>query len=547
MKWYIEHKPESHKKAVYMDPRNGEWRLTIEEKKRILTTHIFGVDIDPQAVEVSKLSLLLKVLEGETDHSFSLGLLPFGDRALPNLADNIKCGNSLIGPDYFTGKLIADPEEVKHVNPFDWKQAFPNAVKAGGFDSVIGNPPYISMLLLDKNQAATIKDYWKQKYQSASGAFDIYVLFVEMAVRLVRDAGFVSYIIPNKFLAAEYAVEFRKWLLQNCQFVSLLDFSRVKVWPVSVYPVVPIFRKAAFNSKKTIAVSAATKEGLGDLQILAPVPCGRLTQVPDNLWSFMTQEGADILLKVIESSMPLEKVADVWGASTVAEGSDYPGLLIDKGNVRLKPNTARFVVSGTVDRYGTTWETEQLQFTHKMYTRPVIRLQTPMPVRRAKQARQPKIIISKVALEPRAFPDMKGEFVGAYTTYIFSESMSLHSLTGIINSRLMRFLYRLLYDALAMGGGYLRFQPPQIRRIPIRIFDLSNAADKARHEKMVSLVNSMLGLHKQFATAKSSAQKAIFQRQIDSTDAEIDRLVYDLYSLTEEEIAIIEGTTPSKP
>ena len=127
LRWYIEHKPETRKKAVYMDPRNGEWRLTIEEKKRILTTHIFGVDIDPQAVEVSKLSLLLKVLEGETDHSLSLGLLPFGDRALPNLADNIKCGNSLIGPDYFTGKLIADPEEMKRVNAFDWKQAFPDA------------------------------------------------------------------------------------------------------------------------------------------------------------------------------------------------------------------------------------------------------------------------------------------------------------------------------------------------------------------------------------------------------------------------------------
>ncbi len=145
LKWYIEHKPETRKKAVYMDPGNGEWRLTIEEKKRLLTTHIFGVDIDPQAVEVSKLSLLLKVLEGETDQSLSLSLLSFSDRALPNLADNIKCGNSLIGSDYFTGKLIPDPDEMKRVNPFDWKQAFPDAMKAGGFDCVIGNPPYFNV------------------------------------------------------------------------------------------------------------------------------------------------------------------------------------------------------------------------------------------------------------------------------------------------------------------------------------------------------------------------------------------------------------------
>jgi hypothetical protein len=422
----------------------------------------------------------------------------------------------------------------------NFEDAFPEVMKRGGFDAIVGNPPYISMLLLDKNQAATTKDYWKQKYQSASGAFDIYVLFVEMAVHLVRDAGFVSYIVPNKFLAAEYAIEFRKWLLQNCQFVSLLDFSRVKVWPVSVYPVVPVFRKAAFDSKKTIAVSAATKEGLDDLRILAPVPCGRLTQVPDNLWSFMTQEGAEILLKVIESSVPLEKVAGVWGASTVAEGSEYPRLLVDKGSVRLKPNTARFVVSGAVDRYATTWETEQIQFTHKMYTRPVIRLQSPMPVRRAEQACQPKIIISKVALEPRAFPDMKGEFVGAYTTYVFSESMSLHSLTAIINSHLMRFLYRLLYDALAMGGGYLRFQPPQIRRIPIRIFDLSNAADKARHDEMVAKVDAMIEAKMELAKAKTDKDKTFYENKCAALDRQIDRLVYDLYGLTEKEIQIVE-------
>jgi hypothetical protein len=87
--------------------------------------------------------LLLKVLDGETDQSLSLSQLAFSDRALPNLADNIKWGNSLIGPDYFTGKLIADTDEMKRVNPFDWKQRFPDAMKAGGFDCIIGNPPYI--------------------------------------------------------------------------------------------------------------------------------------------------------------------------------------------------------------------------------------------------------------------------------------------------------------------------------------------------------------------------------------------------------------------
>ena len=104
--------PDRFKKAVYKDVRSGQWRLTIEEKKRILTSHIFGVDIDHQAVEVTKLSLLLKVLEGENAETVGRQLQLFQERALPNLADNIKCGNSLIGPKYFTGRI--DPRSGRN-------------------------------------------------------------------------------------------------------------------------------------------------------------------------------------------------------------------------------------------------------------------------------------------------------------------------------------------------------------------------------------------------------------------------------------------------
>ena len=168
LKWYVEHKPEAFKKAVYQDPRNGHWRLTIGEKKRILTTHVFGVDIDAQAVEVTKLSLLLKVLEGETDQSVSRQQRLFHDRALPNLADNIKCGNSLIGPDYFTGKLNLDPDEMKRVNPFDWKQGFPDAMKAGGFDCIIGNPPYVRIQAM-KEWAPLEVDIYRELFNCRQG------------------------------------------------------------------------------------------------------------------------------------------------------------------------------------------------------------------------------------------------------------------------------------------------------------------------------------------------------------------------------------------
>ena len=127
---------------IYQAP-GGDWKLTIAERKRILLDHIFGVDIDSQAVEVTKLSLLLKVLEGENDQSVK-GQLSLNQRALPDLGPNIKCGNSLIGPDFYHGRQMGllEDEETYRVNAFDWQAEFPEIMSAGGFDVVMGNPPY---------------------------------------------------------------------------------------------------------------------------------------------------------------------------------------------------------------------------------------------------------------------------------------------------------------------------------------------------------------------------------------------------------------------
>ena len=190
LRWYSEHQPEKHTQAVYQTPspnhplpgvqagQGGGWRLTIAEKKRILTTHIFGVDIDRQAVEVTKLSLLLKVLEGESDETLGQQLTLFAERALPNLDNNIKCGNSLIGPDYFTGQLLPDADELRRVNPFDWATQFPDAMKAGGFDCVIGNPPY-GIVFVESS-----KHYLEQHYTTFVRNNDNYVAFSERALGL---------------------------------------------------------------------------------------------------------------------------------------------------------------------------------------------------------------------------------------------------------------------------------------------------------------------------------------------------------------------------
>ena len=133
--------------------RGGEWRLTTAERKRILLNNIYGVDIDRQAVEVTKLSLLLKVLEGENDETISKQLKLFQERALPDLSNNIKCGNSLIGWDILKDNPGLTQEEIDRINPFDWEKEFPEIFLRGGFSIVIGNPPWVRQEVLGEFKA----------------------------------------------------------------------------------------------------------------------------------------------------------------------------------------------------------------------------------------------------------------------------------------------------------------------------------------------------------------------------------------------------------
>ena len=171
------------------------------------------MDIDPQAVETTKLSLLLKVLEGETNESLERQWRYFHQRALPDLGRNIKCGNSLIGPDFYNGQQMSllDDDERYRINVFDWHAEFPEIMKAGGFDAVIGNPPYgFHQIHSDK-----VKPYLKSRYVSSSGSFEHYFLFYEASLRLLRRCGRHGFIVPVTWLTIPSAASLRRFVLGN--------------------------------------------------------------------------------------------------------------------------------------------------------------------------------------------------------------------------------------------------------------------------------------------------------------------------------------------
>ncbi|MEW5941303.1 MAG: N-6 DNA methylase, partial [Chloroflexota bacterium] len=223
LRWYLEHDPEKWAKgknpaliplphfgsSKMGEGRGGGWKLSVAKKKEILLNNIHGVDIDPQAVEVTKLSLLLKVIEDPGQ----LSLLD--ERILPDLGKNIQCGNSLIGRDYFEGQLMVEEAERARVNAFDWKQAFPDVFAQGGFDAVIGNPPYGASFTREDDL------YFSGTYETFSATKDVYTCFIEKALLVSKGKGRVAFIVPSGWTGGPQYSLLRFYLL-NYQIESLV-------------------------------------------------------------------------------------------------------------------------------------------------------------------------------------------------------------------------------------------------------------------------------------------------------------------------------------
>ncbi|NUQ63765.1 MAG: N-6 DNA methylase [Pirellulales bacterium] len=213
--WYTAHGAEQHAQdrnpPVFRGP-GGQWQLTCAERKRILLDNIFGVDIDPQAVEVTRLSLLLKMLEGGPGER-AASLLPcLHDRGALDLTGNLKCGNSIIGPD-----LSAGEEERRRIGVFDWQMEFPAVLERGGFDAVVGNPPWGQKdIRLDEAG----RRYLRETYRSLGGILDLFRPFVEKGVQLLRNGGAFGMVLPDIVLLKDYA-QTRRFMLENLALTDI--------------------------------------------------------------------------------------------------------------------------------------------------------------------------------------------------------------------------------------------------------------------------------------------------------------------------------------
>ncbi len=234
LNWYINNEPSNYPNEVRINEQRM-WSLTLFEKQRILKNNIYGVDIDPQAVEVSKFSLLLKVLENEKKADIDLHFEEYSTAALPSLNSNIQCGNSLVDDNYFS--FIDEKEQTEtqliDVNSFDWNTSFNEVFDNGGFDIIIGNPPYIRIQNMMKYSPLEIEYYRSSfsPYETISTAnFDKYIVFIERSIMLLKVGGSLGVIVPNKFFTIDSGKLLRNFISKNKYLSEIVHFGVEQVF-----------------------------------------------------------------------------------------------------------------------------------------------------------------------------------------------------------------------------------------------------------------------------------------------------------------------------
>lgn len=592
-----------------------EGSLTTAEKKRILLNNIYGVDIDANAVEVTKLSLLLKCLEGETEASIKNQLSMFHERVLPTLENNIKDGNSLIDTDYYDGDLF---EAERKIKPFNWQKAFPDVFKIKpsdlnqelkyhaskvlalqddtnkliekvkgeieepkikykenrGFDVVIGNPPYVRQELLGIQ-----KNYFEQRYRVYHGMADLYSYFVERGITLLNNYGVFGIIVANKWMRSNYGEPLRKWLKQQT-IHEIIDFGDLPVFDsLTTYPCILIAGKPVKNISSIDITNVKTLQ-FDSLQNY--VQQNRELVLRDNLddkgWNLVSETENNLLKKLKKNSISLGKYVNHKIYRGVLTGLNE-AFVIDKATrnrlIAEDSNSSKiikpFLAGRDIKKYQPPKSDKYLIFTKrgididkypaiKNYLQQFKKQLTPKPkdfiggtwegrkpgayrwyeiqdaVDYYSEFEKPKIIYPNILKKPEFTFDIHGWYTNQKCFIISIEDKYL---LGLLNSQLIYYLFEKYLPKLR--GGF--FEPSYVffKNFPIKAINSEIIVENKLQNEIIAFVDQLLQLNEQKQQTKLETTLNQIQSKIDYCEDRINKIVYELYGLTEEEIKIVEG------
>ena len=498
--------------------------LTIPEKRRILQGNIFGVDLDQSAVEVTKLSLLLKMLENESGATGAqTAMFSAGGRILPDLGGNIKWGNSLIGSDYYQGEQMAlfDEEELLRVKSFDWDSGdgFGEIMGQGGFDAVIGNPPYGSWF--DVSQ----QEYLIENFDTFRGIKDIYVAFMERAITLARQDGFVSFIVPSAWAGGPRYSSLRAHLLKY-------PFQSVVMMPFDVFAdayvdtLVFVLNRSRLDPGHVVSTYVYGKRDKVEEIVLDERDWDRVKQsdwhTTDNQKLVFDSNALKILATVARTCN--QQFSDI---AEIKRGVLFNKRLLTTSKISAISNP---YFEGDVYRYRMNYEADNwIEFDDKLKERP----------KEFRWFQGERILLRRLVNRQQRLMAVlaRDTFITNKNLYTviaklgFSSQMAL----ALLNSRLFSYLY-LKQITQATKDDFPQVTIRDIKSLPIPPTTVLEGAN----DKMVELVERMLDLHKQLPGLAGEGRR-VAELRIEAADREIDALVYALYGLGEEEVGLVEG------
>jgi hypothetical protein len=552
------------------DPTDpGSWTLSHAERLRILTASCFGTDIDPDATEIARFLLMLATLDGSLPGAPDRDGISSWCITAGQLRDTVRCGNALIGPDYFTHRQVHpfNAEERRRVNAFDWQAAYPEILAGGGFDAVIGSPPALRPF-----PAKSRDEYFQMHYDVYAKGAGLYGYFIEKGLELLKQGGVLSFFVPEPFLRAQHARPLRRLLLTT-RIEEIVEVGGAGL-PAGTATRLYILRIAKKEPDQPVLVSRAETSGFSDAGELTILSRFALDQhlLDDGGFTLEDRRAEHLIEKIRAAGVPL---------------GDYVMGQVEQGTVHVRNNP--FIVDARARARFIKKDRRCKKFFRPLLRPPDIRRYRPekpdrflIPVRDLRDLKRcralwkylrplvqrsvsgselngtrdigttsalmpadnvvptphvPKIIFALYQHSPAFTYDQSGSY--AITAPLLAIPSKDPVLAGILNSSLARFLIAGL--CTRTDRGY-HLSPSHLGKFPVVTPDFDNPREKARHDAIASRVTQLLPLHRNLQKAKTDQERRLVQQEIDATDAGIDALVYELYGLTAEEIEVVEGS-----
>ena len=598
LSWYLNNEREKQVGITIYDSGAGQWRLTFEEKRRILLAHIRGVDIDSNAVEVARFSLLLKLIENETAAGLREFVARAGTPALPPLEALVRSGNSLVSAGEWATALAAmTPALIERVNPLDWPVEFPAEMARGGFDVIVGNPPYTRIQNMQAYMPEELTYYQaaRSPYLTArQDNFDKYALFIERSLHLLREDGRLGYIVPHKFMITQAGRALRRLLTVGHLLEEIVHFGVKQVFGqnVSNYTCILVADKRGNEQIRVERVRALDPWRYGDPGEIEVIPA---TALGEERWEFGDADTRALFARIrAEHPAHLGQVAEIFVGLQTSDDDVYIFRAQSESatHVTFRWNDSTWTIEKEILRpclydselppFGRPNATHWMIFPYELTAGPrgtVARLIQPdvlardfpgaiayLAARRAELedrnisggpagARQfyqfgrsqsltkfdsPKIILPALSLESRYSYDDRNIVVtggGNGPYYLLrarpNSGVSDRYLLAVLNHPLSEAFVR--NNTSSFRGGYYSHGKQFISPLPIPI---PTEADRATIE---GLVTGIISAQDAFSAARTPAEQEARLRVVNEVRRQVENEVSRLFGLSESDMEVVRA------